>query len=253
VARGHEDELRPDAYEGALVAFVDIALDNARLRALGEQAGRVVVLDHHVSSLQRFESDPELVRRLRAAGHHVHFDLSHSGAILAWEHFHPGVPAPTLLRYVEDQDLWAWKLPDSEAVNAAIGSYPRQIDVWDELAGRDATGLAAEGIPILRAHREEVVRLLRTAHPVALGSRRIEAVNSPLLRSAVGHELAQRAAYGVPWGLLYRLTGDRVDVSLYSIGELDVSKVARERGGGGHRNAAGFTVTLREWLERFVC
>jgi nanoRNase/pAp phosphatase (c-di-AMP/oligoRNAs hydrolase) len=44
----------------------------------------------------------------------------------------------------------------------------------------------------------------------------------------------------------------RVDVSIYSIGELDVSKVAERHGGGGHRNAAGFSVPLRVWLEQFV-
>jgi nanoRNase/pAp phosphatase (c-di-AMP/oligoRNAs hydrolase) len=31
-----------------------------------------------------------------------------------------------------------------------------------------------------------------------------------------------------------------------------VAKVAAAYGGGGHRNASGFSVTLREWLESFV-
>jgi nanoRNase/pAp phosphatase (c-di-AMP/oligoRNAs hydrolase) len=43
-----------------------------------------------------------------------------------------------------------------------------------------------------------------------------------------------------------------VDVSLYSIGDFDVSRRAVGFGGGGHRNAAGFHVSLREWLERFL-
>ena len=38
---------------------------------------------------------------------------------MAWNHFHPGDAPPDLLRYVQDQDLWHWALPDSEAVNAA--------------------------------------------------------------------------------------------------------------------------------------
>jgi hypothetical protein len=252
VARGHDDALDPGAHEDALVVFVDIAVDNARLRALGERAARLVVLDHHVSTRDAYLADPRLDGVLRAAGHLVHFELEHSGAILAWRHFHGDAPAPALLRYVEDQDLWSWKLPASEAVNAAIGSYPRSFESWDALAERPWRELAAEGEPIVRAQRVEVERLLRTAHPVALGTKRIEAVNSALLRSAIGHELARRAAFGAPWGLLYRMSGDRVDVSLYSSGELDVSRVARSYGGGGHRNAAGFSVTLRQWLDAFV-
>jgi nanoRNase/pAp phosphatase (c-di-AMP/oligoRNAs hydrolase) len=31
-----------------------------------------------------------------------------------------------------------------------------------------------------------------------------------------------------------------------------VARVAEDHGGGGHRNAAGFSVPLVTWLERFV-
>jgi hypothetical protein len=252
VARGHDDPFRPESFADKLVVVVDISLDNRSLRGLGQVAGRIVLLDHHVSSKRHFDAEPSLARELAADGHLVHFDLAHSGAVLAWTHFHPGRPLPELLRYVEDQDLWSWKLPRSEEVNAAIGSYPRRYEVWDELATRPIEALAAEGEPIVRAHQSDVRRLLRTAHPVAIGTKRIEAVNSPVLRSAVGHELAVRATFGAPWGMLYRVLDDRVDVSLYSIGELDVSAVARGYGGGGHRNAAGFSVRLRDWLDHFV-
>ncbi len=153
---------------------------------------------------------------------------------------------------MEDQDLWNWKLARSEEINAAIGSYPRKFAVWDDLASRPIESLAREGEPIVRANRMEVTRALHTAHPVALGTRRVEAVNSANLRSALGHELAKRARYGQPWGLVYRISGDRVDATLYSIGDLDVSKVAGEFGGGGHRNAAGFSVSLRHWLDDFA-
>jgi oligoribonuclease NrnB/cAMP/cGMP phosphodiesterase (DHH superfamily) len=93
-----------------------------------------------------------------------------------------------------------------------------------------------------------VERSLGFAHPVELRGRRVEAVNERQNRSAIGHELAERAAYGHRIGLVYRVTGERVDVSLYSVGDLDVSALAAEYGGGGHRNAAGFSVSLREWL-----
>jgi nanoRNase/pAp phosphatase (c-di-AMP/oligoRNAs hydrolase) len=43
-----------------------------------------------------------------------------------------------------------------------------------------------------------------------------------------------------------------VHVSLYSVADFDVSRIAAGYGGGGHRNAAGFTVTLEEWTERFL-
>src|SRR3990172_12956605 len=62
--RGHDDELHADDYAGDRVAFVDIAPPNGVLRELGAVAEQIVVLDHHVSSKQRFESDAELVSAL---------------------------------------------------------------------------------------------------------------------------------------------------------------------------------------------
>ena len=252
VAQSHEDSIDLGPLEGEQVVFADIAPSTDVLRDLIDVADEVIVLDHHLSARDRYAADLGLQNALDGSPHRVHFDLDHSGAVLAWNHFHPGDALPDLLGYVEDQDLWNWKLPRSEEINAAIGSYERHFKVWNELAARPIEELAREGEPILRAHRMDVERALRTAHPVAVERWRVEAVNSPVLRSALGHELAKRAAFGRPCGLVYRITGDRVNVSIYSIGDLDVSRVAAAFGGGGHCNAAGFTVSLARWLESFV-
>jgi hypothetical protein len=137
-------------------------------------------------------------------------------------------------------------------VNAVIASHPRTFDAWEALAKVPAEKLAAEGEPIVRAHRMEIEHTLRSVHPIRLDELRVEAVNAIHLRSHLGHELATRASFGSPCGAVYRILGNRVDVSLYSVGEFDVADVASRMGGGGHRNAAGFTVSLREWLDRFV-
>lgn len=251
-ARGHDDPIHPEEFAGCEIAFADIALGNGPLRALAAQAARVTVLDHHVSALERFRADPDLAYELDARGHRIRFDLAHSGAVLAWQHFHPDVPLPPLLAYVEDQDLWRWQLPDSDAVNAAIGSYPRRFEVWDRLGSEPIERLVAEGKPIVRAQRMEVERALLNVHAVTVGELRLEAVNALFLRSAIGHELAKRRRHGPPCGLVYRLIERRVECSLYSIGDFDVAAIASGLGGGGHKNAAGFTVSLEEWLGRFV-
>ncbi len=251
VPRGHEDPLSSAELAGARVVFVDIAPPNEVLRALSRRAEQVVVIDHHVTSQERFEEERDLAEWLHAQGHHVHFDLDHCGSVLSWRHFHPGEEVPELLRYVEDQDLWLWRLPKSREVNAAIGSYPRSFESWEELAARPVGELAAEGVSIVRAQRVEIEQALQNAHPVWIGSQRVEAVNALHQRSQIGHELAARARFGVPCGLLYRITGRRVDCSIYSIGDFDVASIASSFGGGGHRNAAGFSVALDDWLELF--
>ena len=248
----HHDRPLDGDLAGQLVVFVDMAPDLPVLSAVCQKARQVVILDHHFSSREAYAAEAELVSSLERRGHVIRFDLERSGAMLAWQHFHPSRPAPPVLLYVEDRDLWTQKLPNSEEINAAINSYPRRFADWDVMAAFPIERLTGEGAPLLRAKRVEVERSLSFAHPVELGGRRVEAVNERQNRSTIGHELAQRAAYGHPIGLVYRVTGERVDISLYSVGDLDVSALATEYGGGGHRNAAGFSVGLRDWLSKFA-
>ena len=127
IARGHDDRLDPRIAEGALVAFVDIAPSTAELEALADAAAHVIILDHHVTNQERILADSELMEALRDRGHEIHFDMKRSGAMMAWDHFMPNEEAPPLLQYVQDQDLWNWQLPESQAVNSAIGSYSYRL------------------------------------------------------------------------------------------------------------------------------
>ena len=251
VPRGHDADPPRRPHVGGTVVFVDIAPDNDYLRQLADEAAHVVVLDHHWSARERYESDPGVENVIADGGHRVVFDLGHSGAVLAWRYFHPEKPVPPLLAYVQDQDLWQWALPRSEEVNAAIGAHDREFAVWDALAARTPDELARQGEPIVRAQRIEILRALTTAHPVSIGEQRVEAVNAQQNRSHLGHELAKRAAFGLPIGLVYRVMGRTVDASSSSIGDVDVSEIAQRYGGGGHRNASGFSVSLRRWLDEF--
>ena len=251
--RGHDDNpLAAVDFQAAEVLFVDLTPTNAELRTLAPAAARLTVLDHHISSQKRVEEEEGLMDALAERDHHVHFDLEHSGAVLAWNHFHPEEPVPLLLQYVQDQDLWKWELPHSREINACLGSYPREFSVWQELSQKPLEELAAQGTAIVRANDIDVQRLLRTAHRVRVGSRAVEAVNSAHNRAEIGHGLAERARFEEPWGCVYRINGRRVHASLYSIGDFDVSVIAGEYGGGGHRNASGFSVTLEYWLEMFL-
>jgi len=54
-----------------------------------------------------------------------------------------------------------------------------------------------------------------------------------------------RALRGVEVGILMRQQSNGLRVSLRSRGTVDVSEIAAKFGGGGHHNAAGFTVSNR--------
>ncbi len=251
VARGHNDPLQPERYRGDQVVFADIAPPLASYRPLAASAAQLVVLDHHYSAREHFVREPGLLRELESGGHTVRFDLEHSGAVLAWNWFHPSPdrPAPPLFAYIEDQDLWHWKLPGSREVNAAIAATPRRFEAWDALLARSIAELIHEGAPLLRAKNDAVEQRLESAHPVQIGEHRLEAVQAQHFRADIGHRLSERARFGKPCGVVYRTQGKRVDITLYSIGDFDVAAIAGHFGGGGHRNAAGFSLTKAAWRE----
>ncbi|MED5260908.1 MAG: DHHA1 domain-containing protein [Myxococcota bacterium] len=253
VARGHDDApLDSNRLENAIATFVDMSPSNDEMRALATQVQELTVLDHHVTARDRYELEPSVVELMVSEGHRIHFDMSHSGAILAWQHFHPDQEPPALLRYVEDQDLWNWALPDSEKVNAALTSYPRSFDAWSELIEKPIDQLVDEGESLVRANQMQVKRNLTHTHMIRINSRRVEAVNAHENKSAIGHAIAERARFEAPWACVYRVTGDRVNCTLYSIGDFDVASIAVSLGGGGHRNAAGFSVKIEDWISNFL-
>ena len=253
IARGHDDQLDPRIAEGALLAFVDIAPSTAELEDLADAAAHVIILDHHITNQERILADTELMEALRDRGHEIHFDMKRSGAMMAWNHFMPNEAPPPLLQYVQDQDLWNWQLPESQAVNSAIGSYGYSFEIWDDLASRDIQALAKEGASIVRTNEVEVERAVRHRNVLKVAGRKVEGSNSRTQRSAIGHALAEREAFGEPWACVYRIETTEVHATLYSIGDFDVASIATELGGGGHKNAAGFTVDFERWFNDFLC
>src|SRR5690606_35880403 len=58
-------------------------------------------------------------------------DQQRSGAGIAWDFFHPGVPRPALVNHVEDRDLWRFALPGTREIQAAVFSRPYTFAAWD--------------------------------------------------------------------------------------------------------------------------
>jgi hypothetical protein len=98
--------------------------------------------------------------------------------------------------------------------------------------------LVREGEAILRRERQIVGEHVRHAREIELGGHRVLAVNATVLFSEIAGELAKNH----PFGACYFDRGDGKRAwSLRSTeGGVDVSEVARSRGGGGHARAAGF-------------
>jgi len=114
------DDLNVDGRE---IFILDFSFPRKALDEMRSRAKSVVILDHHKTAEKTLAGFPGAI-----------FDMTKSGAVMAWEYFHPGVPVPQLLQRVEDRDIWRWALLDSAAAMAYLDTRPFDFEVWDELA-----------------------------------------------------------------------------------------------------------------------
>lgn len=239
-------------YAGRHVVIADFSYPPPEMVLLWSEAASVVVLDHHVSAVRKWEGrDTSTFANLTLV-----FDEKKSGAMLTWEWLNPDKKdqpwlAPWLVRLVQDRDLWQWQFPESREISAYIASFPMTAEAWDFLhadletdAGRKVAGEV--GAAILRTNRQHVDSVVKNAVYWPLS----EGVSVPVLNTTNLHsEVGERLCQGHPFSLTYfdDLKAMKRRWSLRSAdGGVDVSKVAECLGGGGHARAAGFERSLDE-------
>ena len=216
----------PAGIAGRHVVIVDFSYPRETLEAMARETAGLQVLDHHITAEKALAGLP-----------FAYFDQKKSGAVLAWEWAHTE-PAPWLLQYIQDKDLWDWALPASREINAALASYPYNFHVWDEL--RQVT-LEAEGRAILRYENELVGKIAVEAALVSFHNETVPAVQSAVLTSQLG----ERLSAGYPFCVIWHDRDGRRYYSLRSREDgADVAAIATSYGGGGHTHAAGFSVPL---------
>lgn len=234
-----KDEI-PDV-TGRKVWILDFSYPLAVVETLHAKAKALVVLDHHKTAQDALGALP-----------YCQFDMTRSGAGITWDYFHPGKDRPALVNYVEDRDLWRHALPHSHEVNAAIGSYDHSFEEWDWLhqrLSRELEIVEAEGAALLRNVERYCHSMEKHARIVSFaGFDNIPIVNAPYVNISelVGH-LAQKhtsAPFAVGW---FQRDDGKFQYSLRSIGDFDVSALARDLGGGGHPRASGFDSTKEPW------
>lgn len=190
------------------------------------------------------------------------FDMDRSGAGIAWDFFHSGDKRPALVNYVEDRDLWKFKQIFSREVNAFIFAHEYTFKNWDMLDAMMASpegviSVGERGAAIEKKHHKDIAELVTAMRrEMCIGGRWVPVANLPYtLTSDAGHLMCKPYAspnlqgeivtppfaacyWDTPSGRVFSLRSDD------ALGGADVSIVAKSFGGGGHKNAAGFTMPL---------
>lgn len=215
---------------GREVIFLDFAFPRENMLAIERVAKSLLVLDHHKTAAEDLK-DCSFAR----------FDMERSGAGIAWDTFHDGDVRPWIVDYVEDRDLWRFRLKNSKLVNAWIGAQPiGNFQEWDEIERHGVLDAMNRGYGVL-AYIDSYVRdMAAHARVIEFSGHKIPIVNaSPVSISELLGKLAETAPFSLGW---FQRGDGMYQYSLRSRGPdgVDVSEIAKRHGGGGHRNAAGF-------------
>ena len=241
---GYYGQEPPDV-KGKNIIVVDFSYDLETMKHISKDAKGFLWLDHHKTALgihEYFEKESYQYGTTLD----WRFDNGRSGAGLAWDYFFPNEPRPWLVDYVEDRDLWVKKLDDTDEINAYIACLEFDFKVWDDTAELDVEDVAEYGKTAIMKTEQYVREACKNAYYVDLYSRAAEKLvfHLPVVNicqvdcSEVLHELA-KTNQGISMYWFKRADG-MYQYGLRSIGDIDVSEIAKLFGGGGHKNAAGF-------------
>ena len=234
-----EFERGPDTY----LIMVDFSVPSvADLEALGDACGRVVVCDHHVTARDALEgcNHPNV---------ETVFDMNRSGAVIAWNYFHPDAETPMLLQFVQDRDLWQFKFPATKAVHAGLGMIRGGPSAWDKYANSHVqlTDLIGQGNLFLERDRLSVQAKV-PSHVKVVRFDKYDAgiINTGELVSEVGEAIYNDQTLNVDIAIMYFITKDNdVILSMRSKkGGVNVGELCKKLGGGGHQASAGCKVDL---------
>ncbi|MCC5612333.1 DHHA1 domain-containing protein [Nostoc sp. CHAB 5834] len=230
----------PPPVTGRDVYILDFCFTPEVMTRIDSEASKVVLLDHHLTSQQKLKS-------FSCRCGVIHFDLTKSGARLAWEYFHPEKEVIALIKHIEDRDLWKWRYPETGSYLAALDAEGFDFEKWHAVASLDATATSAyvlRGTAMNDKFRSLGGSIAEKALPLTLLGTPGWAVNAVSeFSSEVGGRLARKGGtFGAVW---YLPSADTIKVSLRSVAPFEVEPIARKFGGGGHPQAASFNLPIR--------
>lgn len=127
-----------------------------------------------------------------------YFDMNRSGAGLAWDFFFPSEPRPEMINYIQDRDIWTWKLQRSQDFAAALDAVPTELDHYynlleDTISKPEVLEKHLNTGSAMVAYRDALVRQIaeKASRRTWLGFK-VLSVNSPVLHSEVGNYLAKK-------------------------------------------------------------
>jgi len=211
------------------------------MRKLAIHADPLIWIDHHKSAI---EEHNEWLK----AGNDVILGIQRSGTgacQLVWEYLFPDKTVPTFIKLLAEYDVWDHSDPRTLCFQYGMRQFkdtsPENQDLWHSLFDVEEVQRITEigGVIIEYQNAENEKYIQACGFETVLDGLKCIAVNKLLTNSMLFTSVWDAKKYDAM--LTFGLKNGQWTVSLYSDrDDIDVSGIAKARGGGGHKGAAGF-------------
>lgn len=251
----------PPNVTGKVVYLLDFSYPKAQLMQMISQAKSFIIIDHHDTAIKDLEGIPKMNKI---------FDQKECAATLVWkyQHSNTGGPMPLVYRYIRARDLWTDDMPHRDEFAAAFslvirnqsdGEYNFKL-AEKYLDDKEIPGLLEVGHILIAFQKISINKCLDHADfcPIRIPNRNYDPnhpsdesptklvivayINTPILISDIADDCLKEYPF-VDFCVCYYIDSIRQETQFClrsSNDREDVSLIAKDFGGGGLRNAAGF-------------
>jgi len=171
---------------------------------------------------------------------------------LTWEYFYPSEATPVPVLYIGDFDMWEFEHVHTKKFfeTAQVILDSPVSPSWDKLLSDESNPLVKEYIDIgsylVKAKTKRYQVSFSNGYDIKWHGYKTRVINTNNDISDAGAYAKER---GYDVAIIWYNYKNQIRVGLRCKDEIDVSIIAKQYGGGGHKNAAGFIQSPKEFFE----
>lgn len=235
----------PEIPNGSVVIMIDVSLPMKEMILLARRCHHFKWIDHHASAIGDYNATPDL-----------HDDDKFTAILqngiaaceIAWRHYFPDQAMPIGVRLLGEYDTWRNSDPNrwSDVMSFQFGMRVKVAspDSFPEPFWQDDSawveGVVTQGDMILEYQAQVNEKICKMSFEANFKGLRAICLNAGGFNSDVFKSVWDPEYHDIMLMFQYNGKIKLQTVSLYTLKDIDVSALAKEMGGGGHKKAAGF-------------
>lgn len=252
----------PPNIDNKNVIIIDVAYKKNIISDIINKAKKMTFIDHHISIRD------DILSLNISYPHEIIYDEKKSGASLVWNYFfsHKTKKIPFFIKYIEDNDIGAWKLkytiPFMSALEVKYPTIPTKENLahWENLFNKQEVAKLIKKGKTYAEYRDYLIdqnvkkyslesfpgEKLYSMHPIIFkspGQYRVVVYNGGGCPSTSHLSIKFLQKVNCDFIIFWVLNMDRKEYVLqFRSNKVDVSEIAKLFGGGGHKLASACSI-----------